>query len=85
MPEGMIHLDIRGEIRAIVTDVARLPHDFAETAHFYKELGVPSMAALELLTRLEERFGIAIPDDDFVEATTFDRLAVLVSRQAGTS
>lgn len=33
-------------------------------------LGVASVYALQLLAELEQAFGVSIPDEDFVEATS---------------
>lgn len=68
-------------IRAIVArlgkhpDPAALPAD----ADVFRELGVKSTAALDLLLSLEDEFGVHIPDDAFNDARTIARLAALVS------
>jgi acyl carrier protein len=67
------------ELRQILSDLAQLPSGFSAQADLYSELGMPSVKAMQLLLELEDRFGIAVPDEDFVEATTLDKLTALVS------
>jgi acyl carrier protein len=80
--QNVQNVRVKEEVRAIVAEVANLRTDFSETMHLYNELGIPSMAATEVLMRLEERFNISIPDEAFIEATTLGQLSDLVSRTA---
>lgn len=67
------------KICAIIQRIA--PHveaGFDTSADLYRELGVKSIAALDLLLSLEDAFGVAIPDEDFGEARTVEKLAALV-------
>jgi acyl carrier protein len=62
------------QLRQLMIELCNLPQDFSGTAHLYLDLAVPSVKAMELLMELEGRFGVAIPDDQFVEATSLERL-----------
>ena len=42
---------------------------------FFKKLGIDSLQALELLTRLENHFGIELPDYELQGVTDFRALA----------
>ena len=67
------------KVRAVVTRVAAsLAPDFSATADLYRELGVKSVAALDLLLSLEEEFRISIPDDRFGDARSVAALVALV-------
>lgn len=72
--------DITAAVREQVLANTSLAPDFRPDAHLYHELGVSSVEAMQILLALEERHGITIPDEDFVEATTLDELAALVAR-----
>ena len=72
--------DLNDELRSLVAEIGGVSRDFSSTAHFYTSLGIPSVKALHLLMGLEERFDIQIPDADFVEATSLERLHALISR-----
>jgi acyl carrier protein len=52
-------------------------------ADFFDALGIDSLQAMDLLTEVEERFGIEIPDYELEGVTTFEALAALVKRRAG--
>jgi acyl carrier protein len=70
---------VESKVRAIVADIANLSADVAADANLYLDLGVASVHALQLLTELEEQFGVAIPDDRFVEATSIHDLTALMA------
>ena len=72
--------DLETELRGIVSEVGAIPPDFNATAHFYNDLGMASVKALHLLMGLEDRYGIQIQDEDFVNATSLERLSSLVKR-----
>lgn len=74
---------IRVELRQLLTDLASLPEGFDEQANLYSDLGMPSMKAMELLMVLEERYGVSVPDDEFIEATSLDRLAGMLQGLKG--
>lgn len=42
---------------------------------FYKKFGIKSLQALELLTRLEQHFGVELPDYEFQGVSDFRTLA----------
>ena len=73
-------MNTRDMVRQIIAGVSDLPTDFPADANLYIELGVPSIGAMQLLLELEDRFGVQVPDDQFVEATTLDALVALVDR-----
>jgi len=66
---------LKSELRELLTELASLPEGFDEKADLYSDLGMHSMKALELLMALEERFGLRVPDEKFIEATSLERLA----------
>jgi acyl carrier protein len=45
-------------------------------------LGIDSLAALDLLSRVEEAFGIEVPDYEMKGVTTLAALAEVVARRA---
>jgi len=47
----------------------------APSDDFFKKLGIDSLQALELLTRLENHFGIELPDYELQGVTDFRTLA----------
>ena len=69
-------------VRTIVARIAKKPDPalLAPDADLFRELGVESTAALDLLLSLEEEFGVSIPDDAFGEARTVHALVHLIQR-----
>lgn len=48
---------------------------------FYDALGIDSMEALSLLSALEQRFGVEVPDYEVQDARTFRDLAQAIARR----
>jgi acyl carrier protein len=59
--------------------VAALPVD----ADVFRELGVESTAALDLLFSLEDEFGISVPDEQFSSARTVRKMTALIDALLG--
>jgi len=75
----MSHQQVTEQLRAmILVENTELAPDFSSAADLYLDLGLPSVQAMLLLQTCEETYAISIPDDQFVEATTLDKLATLV-------
>jgi acyl carrier protein len=73
----------REKLHGLLLEVCGLPAGFPSDADLYLDLGVPSVKAMQLLMELEERFQVSVPDDQFVEATTFDRLVGMIEGLLG--
>jgi acyl carrier protein len=69
---------LKGELRQLLTELASLPEGFDEKADLYTDLGMASMKAIEFLMALEERYGVRVPDEEFIEATSLERLAEMM-------
>ena len=63
-------------IRALVARIANIPAPDGNADMYLA--GFASTAALELLVELEDAFGVAIPDDQFIAARTPSALAQVV-------
>jgi acyl carrier protein len=70
---------IENRVRQIVTEVTSVSPDTPGEADLYLDLGVASVHALDLLSGLEQAFGVAVPDDEFVEATSINKLTIMMS------
>ncbi len=74
---------IEARVRAIVAKVAKLDGDGADLkadADLFRDLGVESTAALDLLLTLEEEFGVSINDQEFGDARTIALVTALVGK-----
>jgi len=76
--------DTEQRVRTIVERVAKKAQaGFSADADIYRELGVESTAALDLLLSLEEEFGVTLDDGAFAQALTVSALCALVEKEAG--
>jgi acyl carrier protein len=70
---------IEVKVRAIVERIApNVQGGFRAESDLYREVGVKSLAALDLLLSLEEEFRLSIADEAFGEARTVAKLVALV-------
>lgn len=67
---------ILGEILELAAKHFRVPRvQLQPDDDFFKKLGIDSLQALDLLTRLEQHFGIELPDYELQGVTDFRTLA----------
>jgi len=81
---GMLRGEDREQrIRAIVARLSKHedPAALSADADLYRQVGIASTGALELLLSLEDEFDIQLPDVEFNEARTLTALSALVSRR----
>ncbi len=72
--------DLKDGLRQVLTSYFSLPQGFDEKADLYRDLGLSSMQAMELLMALEEDYAVKVPDEQFVEATSLESLTAMMSR-----
>lgn len=73
---------VESKVRDVVAQVAKVadPAAIGRDQDLYRDVGVQSTAALDLLLSLEDEFAVCIPDEDFGEARTVTSLARLIAR-----
>jgi acyl carrier protein len=76
--------DIRATILSLITEIAEdMEIDSAKItndAHFIKDMGLDSMALLEVLATMEKKFGITIPETEFPNIVTINKCAETVEK-----
>jgi acyl carrier protein len=70
--------DIQTRVREVLRRVARIEGGYSPEADLYRDLGVKSVAAIDLLLSLEEEFGVTIADEAFARARSVIALVGLV-------
>lgn len=73
--------DIEARVRSVVIRVANLSEQKSTLvleADLFRDLGVKSTQALDLLMSLEEEFEVSIPDESFGDARTLGALTKLI-------
>lgn len=63
----------------------RDPATILTTQHLREDLGLDSMAVIELLYRIEETFDLQIPDQDLAGMTTVGHVAKYIEKRVGKS
>lgn len=68
-------------IQALATYLKRDPATITESHHLRDDLGLDSVAVIELLFEIEERFKLQIPDQDLPGLSTVGTVAAYVQRR----
>jgi acyl carrier protein len=79
----MSNPDLREKLRAIVTEVAELEEVPDATA--FKDLGIDSMMAIEIVAEIERTYKIKIPEQELEQVTDLDSVLRLVEAKLGTA
>jgi acyl carrier protein len=72
--------EVEQQLREIVARLGRFAADFDPKAHFFRDLGVESVKALELLLEIEDSFQIALPDEEYNAVQNLDELVALIGK-----
>jgi len=72
------HVFVRNLLAEEISGILQLPADRLEHKRSMQEMGVDSLMAMELVTALEQRFGIEVPIMALSENATIDALTVRV-------
>ena len=72
---------IEERLRAIIVALGNdIPADFEPTAHVFKDLGIESTKALELLFEIEDQFEVALPDLEYNDCEHLNDLVALLTK-----
>lgn len=66
---------LRGEIRKVKDS---LPPDVDSAALLMTDLGLDSLDVVEFVARVEEVYRVSVPDEDWQQLSTLDRIAEYV-------
>jgi len=72
-------------VQALATYLKRDPATITESHHLRDDLGLDSVAVIELLFEIEERFKLQIPDQDLPGLSTVGSVAAYVQRRLAES
>jgi acyl carrier protein len=67
-------------INEIGADVGADESKITDDAHFIKDIGLDSMALLEVLATLEKKFGVSIPETEFPNLITINKCTDTVQK-----
>ena len=77
----MSNEDLKEKLRAIVAEVAEL--DDVPDATPFKDLGIDSMMAIEIIADVERSYKIKIPEGELEQVVDLDSVVRLVSEKLG--
>ena len=70
------------ELRALMAVTFELePEEVTDGAHFTQDLGMDSLITLEIATRLEDRYGVDVSDDELKSINTLAGVHELVRQK----
>jgi acyl carrier protein len=76
--------EIKSKIREIIVNIAEdMDIDekkVTDDAHLIEDLGLDSMALLEILAGIEKNFGVKIPEAEFPELTSINNCVAKVEK-----
>ncbi len=70
-------------VRALIAEIAREPHHVADEATLGGDLGLDSLARVELLSAIEEELGVFVPDEAVGPNTTVGELLEMTAATRG--
>lgn len=72
--------ELSSRVVGVVARIAKIddPSAIPSDQDLYRDIGVKSTAALDLLLSLEEEFNVSIPDQEFGDARTVASLVTLI-------
>jgi len=67
--------DIKKEVKSLISKIIQIQEeDIKEDADFFKDLGIDSMMALEIIASIEKKYRITIPEEDIPKLTSLEKI-----------
>jgi len=73
--------DLKEKLRAIVAEVAEI--DEVPDAAPFKDLGIDSMMAIEIISEVERAYGIKVPEEELEKISDLNSVVALVQSKLG--
>jgi acyl carrier protein len=77
----MMSNDLKEKLRAIVAEVAEL--DEVPDSTPFKDLGIDSMMAIEIVSEIERAYGIKVPEEELEKISDLQSVVDLVQGKLG--
>jgi len=66
---------IKQEIKSLISTISEIPQEqINETSDFFKDLGIDSMKALEIIASIEKKYKIIIPEEEIPKITNLNAI-----------
>ncbi|MFE0808832.1 acyl carrier protein [Streptomyces sp. NPDC058848] len=80
-PAETLDHELFGAVADLLVEIAEIPREeITPEARFRDDLDVDSLLMVEFGVSIEDRFGVAIPDEEFTQLHTVGELALFVQR-----
>jgi len=83
----MATAEIKQTVRDLIVEIGEdMEIDEAkitDDAHFIQDMGLDSMALLEVLATMEKKFNVSIPESEFPNITTINKCTSTVEKYLG--
>ena len=79
----MANEDLREKLRAIIAEVSEV--DEIPDDKSFKDLGIDSMMAIEIVAEIERTYKMTVPEDDLKKLTNFTAVYTLVRDKLGAA
>lgn len=77
----MTEQNVREEIRRLVAEVTELePEEIKDDAHYQEDLDVDSLMAMEVMVAVDKKFGIEVPEEEFLALENINQTVAAVMR-----
>lgn len=80
----MNHDEIKKNIQSLIAEIAEdmdVDADvITDDASFVEDMGLDSMALLEVLATMEKKFGVSIPESEFPNITSINKCTATVEK-----
>ncbi len=80
MDSAAIKDDIRDLITEIAEDMDVEEEKITDEANFIEDMGLDSMALLEVLATMEKKFSVSIPESEFPNLTSINKCTETVQK-----
>ena len=75
----MSHENLKDEMRSLICEITEL-EELGDDQEF-KSLGVDSMTAIEIVSALERKYGIQVPEAELMQLTSLNNAFALVQKK----
>jgi acyl carrier protein len=78
--------DVRKELRNLIATITeRSTDEISDAASFIDDLGLDSLMAIEMMVAVDKKFGIDIPEEEFMKAVNVDQAVATILRHLPSS
>lgn len=80
-PSEITSEQIRAAVKELIAEITeREPGEISDTALFTEELGIDSLAGMEIMVTVDKRFKVDIPEEEFAKIKNVNDAVEMVQR-----